>query len=130
MAILNKLCHFFNQNHENSIEFWKCPSHLKWRFYKDVDTDFKSFNLTPSYPCKISWDYCKKLDSDDIINQWKMTFQALDGKGKHFLDLVDNNFDTIEPAYTKGRQTMFTSLWPLQFTMHSSYKSYYQPLPY
>ena len=30
-----------------------------------------------------------------------MTFQALDGKGKYFLDLVDDNFDTIEPVYTK-----------------------------
>jgi len=42
------------------------------------------------------------LDSDDIIKQWKMTFQALDGKEKHFLDLLDDNFDTIKPAYTKG----------------------------
>ena len=31
-----------------------------------------------------------------------MTFQALDGKEKHFLDLLDNNFDTIKPVYTKG----------------------------
>ena len=31
-----------------------------------------------------------------------MTFQALNGKRKHFLDLLDNNFDTIEPTYTKG----------------------------
>ena len=101
-AILSKLRHFFNKNHENSIEFWEFPSRLKWRFHKDVDKDSKSFNPTPSYLCKISWNYCKKSDSDDIINQWKMTFQALDGKEKHFLDLLDDNFDTIEPAYTKG----------------------------
>ena len=101
-AILSKLRHFFNKNHENSIEFWECPSRLKWRFHKDIDKDSKSFNPIPSYPCKISWDYCKKSDSDDIINQWKMTFQALYGKGKHFMDLLDNNFNTIEPAYTKG----------------------------
>ena len=31
-----------------------------------------------------------------------MTFQALDGKGRHFLDLVDDNFNVIEPSYTKG----------------------------
>jgi len=30
-------------------------------------------------------------------------FQALDGKEKHFLDLVDNNLNIIESAYTKGR---------------------------
>jgi len=101
VAILNKLQNIFIKDCENSIEFWKCPSRLKWRFYKDVDKDSKSFNPTPSYPCKTSWDYCKKSDSDDIIKQWKMTFQASDGKGKHFLDLLDDNFDTIEPAYTK-----------------------------
>ena len=31
-----------------------------------------------------------------------MTFQASDGKEKHFLDLLDDNFNTIKPAYTKG----------------------------
>ena len=101
-AILSELCHFFNVNQENSIEFWKCPSCLKWRFHYEVDKDSKSFNPTPSFPCKISWDYCKKTDSNDIINQWKMTFQASDRKGNHFLDLVDDNLNIIEPAYTKG----------------------------
>ena len=102
MAILSELRYFFNKNHENSIEFWECPSCLKWKIHKDIDKDSKSFNPIPSYPCKISWDYCKKSDSDNIINQWKMTFQASDGKGKHFLDLLDDNFNTIEPVYTKG----------------------------
>ena len=32
-----------------------------------------------------------------------MMFQALDGKDKHFLDLLDNDFNTIESAYTKDR---------------------------
>jgi len=31
-----------------------------------------------------------------------MTFQALDGKGKHFLDLLDNELNVIELSYTKG----------------------------
>ena len=101
-AILSKLHCFFEANQENSIEFWECPSHLKWRFHNDANKDSKSFNLTPSLPCKISWDYCKKTDSDNIINQWKMMFQASDGKGKHFLDLVDDNPNSIKPAYTKG----------------------------
>ena len=30
-----------------------------------------------------------------------MTFQALDGKERHFLDLVNDNFKNIEPSYTK-----------------------------
>ena len=101
-AILSELCCFFETNQENSIKFWECPSRLKWRFHNDVDKDSKSFNLTPSFLYKISWDYCKKTDSNDIINYWKITFQASDGKGKHFLDLVDDNLNIIEPAYTKG----------------------------
>ena len=56
----------------------------------------------PSYPCKISWDFCKKLDSDDTIKQWKMTFQASEGTGKQFLDLLDNDLNAIELSYTKG----------------------------
>ena len=31
-----------------------------------------------------------------------MTFQASDDKGRHFLDLLDNNFNFIEPSYSKG----------------------------
>ena len=74
MAILSELCHFFETNQENSIKFWEYPSHLKWRFHNDIDKDSKSFNLTSSFLYKISWDYCKKTDSDNIINYWKMTF--------------------------------------------------------
>ncbi len=85
VAILSELRDFFNSNHNNSIEFWECPSRLKWRFYHDVDKDSKSFHPTPAYPCKISWDYYKKTDSNDIINQWKMTFQVSDEKANIFL---------------------------------------------
>jgi len=31
-----------------------------------------------------------------------MTFQASDRKGKHFLDLLDNELNVIEPSYAKG----------------------------
>ena len=113
IAILRELQEFFNSNLDNSIEFWECPSQLKWRFHCDIYKDSKSFHLTPSYPCKISWDFCKKTNSDNIIKQWKMTFQASDSKENHFLDLLDNNFNPIEPSYIKG------SLW-LQSFGHSN----------
>ena len=102
-AILHELQKFFSSNQANSIEFWECSSSLKWRwrFHHDVNKDSKSFTITSIYPCKISWDFCKKSDSDNIINQWKMTFQASEGKGKHFLDLLDDDFNTIEPSYIK-----------------------------
>ena len=43
-----------------------------------------------------------KSECDDILCIQKITFQALDGKENHFLDLLDINFNVIEPSYTKG----------------------------
>ena len=42
-----------------------------------------------------------------------MIFQALDLKGRNFLELVDNNNNTLEPIYCKG------GTW-LQFFRHSN----------
>ena len=113
VAILSKLRRYFNSNLNNSIEFWECPSSLKWGLHLNVDKDSKSFHPTLSYPSKIFWDYCKKINSDDTINLWKMTFQASDGKGNNFLDLLDNDYNPIIPSYIKG------SLW-LQAFGHSN----------
>ena len=113
VAILIELQKFFNSNLNNSIEFWECPSRLKWRLYLNVDKDSKSFLPTPSYPSKISWDYCKKIDSNESINLWKITFQASDGKGINFLNLLDDDYNHIEPSYIKG------GLW-LQAFSHSN----------
>ena len=56
----------------------------------------------PLYPCKNSWEFSKKCKSNDILNVWKIIFQASNLKGSHFLDLVDNNNNFIEPMYIKG----------------------------
>ena len=101
-AILRELRPFFSSNESNSIEFWECPSKLNWRFHHDVDKDAKSFSVIPSYPSKLSWDYCKKVDCDESTNLWKMTFQASDGKGKHFLDLLDDDENELAPSSAKG----------------------------
>jgi len=101
-AILSELQSFFSSNNSNSIEFWKCPSKLRWRFHHNVDRDSKSFLVTPSYPTKLSWDFCKKSDCDELNKLWKMTFQASDRKGNHFLDLLDDDLNVIEPSYTRG----------------------------
>ena len=73
-AILSELHTFFSSNKSNTIEFWECPSKLRWRFHHDANKDSKSFSVTPSYPTKISWDFCKKSDCDELIKLWKMTF--------------------------------------------------------
>ena len=100
-AILKELRQFFSKHQENHIEFWKCPSHLKWNLHCSADKDSKAFKPMPVLPSKISWDFCKKIDSDNYINLWKMTFQVSDGKGNQFLDLMDDNLETIKPSYTK-----------------------------
>ena len=66
-----------------------------------VNRDSKVFNPSPIYPYKMSWDYSKKIEYDDILNIWKMTFQASDRKERHFLDLLDNNFNVTIPSYIK-----------------------------
>jgi len=56
----------------------------------------------PLYMCKNSWEFSKKSKSDDILNIWKMMFQASDLKGNQFLDLLNNDNNIIKPSYTKG----------------------------
>ena len=102
IAILGDLHHFFSKDLNNSIKFWECSSCLDWHLYKAIDVETEVFNPTSAYPCKMSWDYSKKSECDDISNIWKMTFQALDRKGKQFLHLLDDNSNTIEPSYVKG----------------------------
>ena len=100
-AILSKLRSFFSSHKSNTIEFWECPSKLRWRFHYDADKDSKSFSAHPSYSTKTSWDFCKRSDCDKLTKLWKMIFQALDGKGNHFLDLLDDNLNVIEPSYSR-----------------------------
>ena len=101
-TVLSDLCYFFNCHANNSIKFWECPSHLKWHLHNEVDKKTKMFKPLPLYPCKNSWDFSKKYESNDILNVWKMTFQASNLKGNQFLDLVDNDNNIIEPTYVKG----------------------------
>ena len=101
-AILNKLQVFFSQHQENSIKFWECSSQCNWSSHKAVDIETKLFNLIPLFSSKLSWDLSKKNECNNLLNRWKMTFQALDLKGKHFLDLVDSNDNIIELFYIKG----------------------------
>ena len=101
-AILLDLCDFFNRSNDNSIEFWECPSYLKWALHNKVNKETKFFNFMPLFLCKNSWDFSKKIESNDIIKYWKMTFQASELKGNHFLDLLDSDNKIIEPTYAKG----------------------------
>jgi len=56
-AILKELRQFFFKCQGNHIEFWECPSRLKWNLHKSADRDLKEFNPIPILPSKISWDF-------------------------------------------------------------------------
>jgi len=101
-AILSNLCSFFKHHENNSIEFWECPSCLKWHLHNEVNKETKTFNPTPLYPCKTSWDFSKKSESNNILKVWKMMFQASNLKGNQFLDLLNNDNNIIKPSYVKG----------------------------
>ena len=90
-----------HNNHENTIEFWECPSKGNWKLHKNVDIETKSFDLTPLSLNKYSWNFNKKSEYDNIVNKWKMMFQALDIKGRNFMDLVNSDNNVLEPTYSK-----------------------------
>ena len=102
-AILAELRIFFSKNHDNSIEFWECSSHYKWPLHEIVNEETKQFHLCLQYPYKSSWDFSKKNECNNIFSLWKITFQALDEKGNHFLKLLDNDNKLLEPIYSKNR---------------------------
>ena len=112
-VIYKELRRFFLKSHNNSIKFWECPSQCNWSLHKAVNMETKHLYLQPLYPYKSSWDFSKKSECDDILSSWKMTFQALDLKGYHFLDFHDEDNNIFEPTYVKG------GLW-LKYFGHSN----------
>ena len=102
VVILSELCKFFNYHKDNFIEFWECPSCLKWCLHDKVDKEIKLLNLTPLYSYKLSWEFSKKSECDNIANVWKIIFQASNLKENQFLDLLNDDNNIIEPSYVKS----------------------------
>jgi len=108
-VISHELRDFFLKDVNNCIKFWDCPSKQKWPLHALVDKDSKSFNSISIFPCKSSWDFCKKRECDSVLSQWRMSFQVADLKRRNFLELLDNNLNPIELLNIKG------SPWLQQF---------------
>ena len=100
-SISKELRKFFFTNNDNSITFWECPSWCDWPLFKSVDRDTKQFQQTPLFSYK-SWDFSKKSKCNNIIQNWKIIFQALDLKRCQFLELIDNDNNPIKPSYVDG----------------------------
>jgi len=101
-SILKNLQTFFSCHPENYIEFWECPSYCNWHLHKVVNTETKSFRPTSIFLSKCSWYFSKKIECNDLVNKWKMTFQASDLKSTHFLDLIDGDNNLLKPSYIRG----------------------------
>ena len=48
------------------------------------------------------WDYSKKEEYNNTINEWHLTFKLSNLNRRNFLQLLNNNLSEIEPACTKG----------------------------
>ena len=67
-----------------------------------MDKETKNMVSIPLFPCKSSWDFCRKSECDLILSQWRILFQMADSKERFFLDLLDNNLNLIELSNIKG----------------------------
>ena len=68
-VISQKLREFFSKDFRNHIKFWDCSSKQKWLLHYSVDKDTKRIVFTPLFPCKSSWDFCRKTECDSILLQ-------------------------------------------------------------
>ena len=101
-SILKKLRTFFSCHQENSIKFWKYSSYYNWTLHKAVDKEIKSFNPTLLFPCKVSCNFSKRSECDNIANKQKITFQVSNLKRKYFFDLLNSDNNIIKLSYIKG----------------------------
>jgi len=89
-------------NNINSIEFWEYSGCCDWPLFKSVNKETKCFHQMLLLFYKSLWDFSKKRECENIIQNWKMTFQTLGQKCRQFLELVDDDDNLIEPFYTNG----------------------------
>jgi len=62
----------------------------------------KKFSLSSIFLYKLSWDFSRKKKCNNILNSWKIVFQALDDKRRHFTELLDDNLKPVEPSTTNS----------------------------
>ena len=101
-TISHELREFFYKDINNNVKFWDCSSKENWYLHLAVNKDSKSFVSIVYFLSMSSWNFSKKQVCNDIISQWKMTFQVSDLKEKSFLELLDGDFNSLSPSYING----------------------------
>jgi len=102
-AISQELRDFFKKDGNNHIDFWDCPSKQKCIPYFLVDKNTRKFDFSPILLYKLFWDFCKKHECDSISAMWRINFQALNLKGRNFLELFDGDSNPLELSTIKSR---------------------------
>jgi len=94
--------------------------------------DFWSYKYYYLFLCKLSWDFERKSKCNNISKIWKIMFQMFNAKGRHFLDILDDDLHPIESLYTKGglwikyfRYSNFLCAWDIRAIInYTSIKEY------
>ena len=100
-TISNNLRVFFNKNSDYFILFWNWSSSIKWFLHLLVDKESKHLKVNPIFPSKSLQKFSRKKERNFIVHKWQVYFQALEYKGRNFLNLNDNNYQPICLTYTK-----------------------------
>jgi len=79
-----------------------------------VDKESKHLRTDLVFLSKISWEFSRKEKGNIIVNKWEIYFQALEYKRRNFLELTNNNHQSICLTYSKG------SAWLKYFGLSNS----------
>jgi len=91
---------FFKKSCSNIIKFWDCPNFIKWSL---VNRKTKHLKIDSIFSGKLLWEVDKKEECNFIVHKWQMMFQASEFKGKKFLELNDDSYNSICLTYSKDR---------------------------
>jgi len=67
-AISIELREFFSKDSQNHIKFWNYSSKQQWILHQLVNKETKNIVSTLLFPCKSSWNFCKKSECESILS--------------------------------------------------------------
>ena len=105
---------FFKRNPNNAITFWNCSDSIKWLLYLLVDKESKCIKIVSIFLSKMSQEFSRKEECNTIFKQQQIYFQALEYKRRNFLELNNNDYQSICPTYSKN------SAWLKHFSLSNS----------
>jgi len=62
---------------------------------------YKKIQSCSTLSWKISWNFTKKDECDNIIGKWYISFKISNYKRRNFLNILNNDLSNIKLSYTK-----------------------------